>query len=378
MRTTLLGTGMTRFTRQTERTPESLVLEAVQNALRDSGTPWGAVDAVFGGSFYLHGGLSQRLLLNTPLMGKPMVNVENACASGGTALREALAWIEAGFCRTALVFGVETLTRMDSSALGPPEEDISGYFGATFASAYALKARRHMDRYGLTREQLASVTVKSRQHAAHNPLAHFREPTTVEAVLATPSIADPLTRSQCCPNVDGAAAVILSADPPAAGSGLAPIRILASAMVSGRRRDHSDSQWDVVRRAGQAAYAQAGLGPQDLQLIEVHDASTIAEITHCEDLGLCAAGEGGAYIAAGHASIGGGGVVVNPSGGLLSRGHPMGASGLAQIHEIATQLRGRAGPRQIANAKTALAHIMGGNVSELDSNACLVHIFQTA
>ncbi|MGE0807172.1 MAG: thiolase family protein [Burkholderiaceae bacterium] len=378
MRSYVLGAGMTRFTRQTERSAESLVVEAVRRALDDAGADWNDVDAVFVGSFYLHQGLGQRLLMQTPLLGKPVVNVENACASSGTAMREALAWLEAGFCRTALAVGVETLTRMDSSGLGPPDEDLMGWFGGTFASSYALKARRHIDAYGLRPEQLAAVTVKSRRHAQHNPLAHFREPTTVEAVLASPMIADPLTRLQCCPNVDGAAAVLLGVDEVLPRFAAPPLRVLASSMVSGRRRDHRDSEWDAVRRAAQAAYEQAGLGPSDLDLIEVHDACSIAEITHCEDLGLCAAGEGGAYVAGGKATIGGGGVAVNPSGGLLSRGHPMGASGLAQIHELALQLRGRAGARQVADARTGLAHIMGGNVSELDSNACLVHILQAA
>lgn len=376
MRTHVLGAGMTRFTRQPQRTAEELALEAARLALRDAALDWRDIDAVFAGSFYLHQGLGQRLFLQTPLLGKPIVNVENACASGGTAMREAIAWIEAGFCRVALAVGVETLTRMDAGALGPPDEDLAGHFGATFASAYALKARHHMHAHGLTAQELAAVTVLSRRHAAHNPLAHFHEPTTIEAVLGSPMIADPLTRLQCCPNVDGAAAVVLGLPPEGSAPGGSAIRVLASSMVSGRRRDHADSQWDAVRRAAQAAYAQAGLGPQDLDFVEVHDATTIAAITHCEDLGLCAPGAGGAYIAAGHADLGGDGVVLNPSGGLLSRGHPMGASGLAQVHEAVQQLRGQAGGRQVSGARTALTHIMGGNVSELDSNACLVHIFQ--
>lgn len=378
MRSFLLGVGMTRFTRQSERTPQVLAMEAARAALADAGAAWQDVDAVFVGSFYLHQGLGQRLFMNTPLMGRPFVNVENACASGGTAMREALAWIEAGFCRTALAVGVETLTRMDATALGPPEEDRAGHFGGTFASAYALKARHHMDDHGLTPAQLAAVTVKSRRHAAHNPFAHFREPTSIEEVLASPMIADPLTRMQCCPNVDGAAAVLLGGEDARERFGSAPLRFLASSMVSGRRRDHRDSEWDAVRRAARLAYEQAGLGPADLDLVEVHDATTIAEITHTEDLGLCAIGEGGAYAERGDGAIGGAGVTVNPSGGLISRGHPMGASGLAQMHEIALQLRGRAGPRQIEGARTGLAHIMGGNVSDLDSNACLVHILQAA
>jgi acetyl-CoA acetyltransferase len=378
MRSNVIGVGMTRFTRQPERSPDELAVEAVRGALDDAGADWSDVDAIFVGSFYLHQGIGQRLFIQTPLLGKPIVNVENACASGGTAMREALAWIEAGFCRTALAVGIETLSRLGGKALAPPEEDLSGHLGGTFATSYALKARRHIDAHGLSERELAAVTVKSRAHARHNPLAHFRHETTLEEVLASPMIADPLTRLQCCPNVDGAAAVFLGSDEVARRFSAPPVRLLASSMVSGRRRDHVDCEWDATRRAAGLAYEQAGLGPRDVDVVEVHDAFTIGEIAHYEDLGLCAHGEGGAYAASGRASVGGGGTPVNPSGGLLSRGHPLAASGLAQVHELTQQLRGRAGARQVRGARTALAHIMGGNVSELDSNACLVHILQAA
>lgn len=241
-----------------------------------------------------------------------------------------------------------------------------------------MKARHYIDEYGLLSEQLAAVTVKSRANAQHNPLAHFGTPTTIDEVLASPMIADPLTRLQCCPNVDGAAAVFLGSDAVATRYGPAPLRVLASSMVSGRRRDHKDCHWDATLRAAQSAYEQAGMGPLDIDVVEVHDAFTIGEIAHYEDLGLCGRGEGGAYAASGRASIGGGGTPVNPGGGLLSRGHPLAASGLAQIYELTQQLRGRAGANQVEGARTALAHIMGGNVSELDSNACLIHILQVA
>lgn len=373
----VVGVGMTRFTRQPERTPASLAVEAVRNALSDAGAVWADVDAIFVGSFFLHQGLGQRLFIETPLLGKPIVNLENACASSGTAMREGLAWLEAGFCNTALVVGVETLSRLDGT-LGPAEEDLSGYLGGTFATAYALKARHYMDAYGLTERQLAAVAVKSRSQGRFNPLAHFREAVTLEQVLGSPMIADPLTRMQCCPNVDGAAAALLSRNDYAKRFPAKPVRVLASSMVSGRRRDHHESEWDATRRAASAAYEQAGLGPADLDVVEVHDAFTIGEIAHYEDLGLCAKGEGGAYAESNRSALGGGGVAVNPGGGLLSRGHPLAASGLAQIHELVHQLRGRAENRQVANARIGLAHIMGGNISELDSNACLVHILQGA
>lgn len=371
----VLGVGMTRFTRQPERTPASLAVEAARNALSDAGADWADVDAIFVGSFFLHQGLGQRLFIETPLLGKPIVNLENACASSGTAMREGLAWLEAGFCNTALVVGVETLSRLDGT-LGPAEEDLSGYLGGTFATSYALKARHYMDAYGLTERQLAAVAVKSRMQGRLNPLAHFREAVTIEQVLGSPMIADPLTRLQCCPNVDGAAAALLSRNDHAKRFPAKPVRVLASSMVSGRRRDHQASEWDATRRAASAAYEQAGLGPADLDVVEVHDAFTIGEIAHYEDLGLCARGEGGAYAESNRSALGGGGVVVNPGGGLLSRGHPLAASGLAQVHELVYQLRGRAEDRQVAKARIGLAHIMGGNISELDSNACLVHILE--
>lgn len=374
----VVGVGTTRFTQQRERSPASLAVEAVTATLADAGATWDDVEVIFVGSAKLHEGVGQRLLMNTPLLGKPVVNVENACASGGTALREALAWLEAGFAGTALALGVETLTRTTTGVLAPPEEDISGFLGGTFATAYALKARHHMDAYGLTAEELASVTVKSRAHAQHNPDAHFREPTSVEEVLRTPLIADPLTRSQCCPNVDGAAAALLARGDVAERFADGRVRVAGSSMVSGRRRDHRDAEWDATRRAAKAAYESSGLGPEDLDVVEVHDAFTIGEIIHYEDLGLCPPGEGGKYAVTGRATVGGGGTPVNPSGGLLSRGHPLGASGLAQIVELTRQLRGQAGARQVDGARVALAHIMGGNVSELDSNACTVHILHAA
>jgi len=374
----IVGVGMTQFTRQPARTPASLAVEAVKATLADAGASWDQVDAIFVGSALLHQGVGQRLLMGTPLLGKPIVNVENACASSGTAMREGLAWLEAGFARAVLVIGVETLTRMSGTVLAPPEEDLAGYLGGTFATAYALKARRHMEVHGLTREEMAAVTVKSRNQAKHNAYAHFRQPMTIDQVLAEPLIADPLTRSQCCPNVDGAAAALLVRGDALDEYSNSGVRIVASAMVSGKRRDHQDAEWDATRRAARAAYESSGIGPEDVDVVEVHDAFTIGEIIHYEDLGLCPPGEGGKYAATGMAAVGGGGTPVNAGGGLLSRGHPLGASGLAQIFELTQQLRGAAGAYQVEGARTALAHIMGGNVSELDSNACAVHILQAA
>jgi acetyl-CoA acetyltransferase len=234
-----------------------------------------------------------------------------------------------------------------------------------------------MDHYGTTREQLAAVSVKNRANGAANPYAHFKSAVTAEEVLASPMISDPLTLLQCCPNVDGAAAVVVMSDEAAKRAGIdRPVRVAGVGVTSGRALDVVGAEPDATERAAAIAYEAAGIGPHDVDVCEVHEPFTIAEILHVEGLGFCAPGEGGNYIESGKAGIGGDGVAVNPSGGLISRGHPLGASGAAQVVEIVQQLRGEAGSRQREGARVGLAHIMGGNISELDSNACVIHIFE--
>lgn len=370
------GVAMTRFAKQPERTPESLVHEAVRAALRDAGVAPGEIEASFVGNVQLTAGTGQRVLKDIGLVGPPIVNVENACASSTTALNEAAMWIRAGMVETALVVGVESLSRLDGVVGLNLDDPISG-MGAAWPAMYALKAKAKMQQ-GLTVEQLAQVAVKNRKHAMANPYAHFHTPITVEEVLASRPVAEPLTLLQCCPRSDGASAVVLTTM--ARGRALAGsrpvVRLAGSALNSGVLNDQVDRASDVTVRTAALAYERAGIGPEDVDVCEVHDAFTIGEILHYEALGFCAKGEGGRYVESGKSSIGGGGVAVNPSGGLLSRGHPLGATGTAQIAELTWHLRGEAGARQVEGARVAVSHTMGGTVYEMESNVCAIHVLK--
>jgi acetyl-CoA acetyltransferase len=230
-----------------------------------------------------------------------------------------------------------------------------------------------MERYGTTREQMAQVSVKNHIHGALNPYAQFQKKFTLEEVLKSPMIADPLTLYSCCPNSDGAAALVLCSKEKAKKVNGWAIRIGASVLATGTYDNQRDiTNWDVEIRAAQQAYKMASLGPKDLDVVEVHDAFTICEILHYEGLGLCPLGEGGRLIDEKATELGGR-IPVNPSGGLLSKGHPVGASGVAQVVEIVWHLRGQARERQVQGARVGLADMMGGN-KEGDTRACTVHI----
>lgn len=370
------GVGMTEFGRFPGRTPASLAQEAVRAALVDAGVDPKAVQAAFCGTVFAGPGAGQRALKDLGLVGLPIVNVENACASSSSAVMEGSAWIRAGMAEVVLCVGVESLTR-NAGALGPDEDDLFGSMGVVWPAVYGLKARRHMTEYGITAEQLALVAVKNRRHAALNPRAQFRTPITVEEVLASRPICEPLTLLQCCPPSDGASAIVLMTEERArrADTGGRPmVRLAGSAMRSGRFADQAEKGENVTVLTARLAYERAGVGPGDVDACEVHDAFTIGEILHYEALGFCEAGEGGRYVETGKSGLGGGGVVVNPGGGLLSRGHPLGATGGAQLAELTWQLRGEAGDRQVAGARVAVAHTMGGTVYELESNVCAVHV----
>lgn len=231
---------------------------------------------------------------------------------------------------------------------------------------FAQIARRHMHDFGTTPEQLALVAVKNRRNACFNPRAQYRKEVTVEEVLNAPLVVDPLTLLSCCPTGDGAAAAILCSAEVAAQYTTQPVRVRAASLKSGeyQKRREITSLGGTVR-ASREAYERAGIGPEDLDVAEVHDCFTPAEILHYEDLGLCTKGEGGPFIASGATQIGGK-IPVNPSGGLISKGHPLGATGIAQIAEIVWQLRGQAGERQVAGAKVGLAHCAGGFQESLE------------
>ena len=371
----ILGVGMTRFAKQAQRGYESLVAEAVHQAFEHANVRASEIQASFCGAAAAPPGIGQRVLKNIGLTGRPIVNVENACASGSTAIVEACAWLRAGLCDVALAVGVEIL----SEIRGPLPTQDAWFFdtGLNLPGWYALQASRHMQQFGLTREQLAAVAVKNRRLAATNPRAYFQSPVTFEEVLGSRMIADPLTLLQCCPKADGAAAVILCTAGYAARCKSRPVWIRGMSLTSGMAV-FTDGPRPVsaARRAALAAYEQAGVGPQDLDLVECHDAFTIGEILYTEELGLCDRGQGGELVLSGATSPGGGAAVVNVSGGLLAKGHPLGATGIAQIAELVWQLRGEAGPRQQPEARLAAALTMGAGEFELDANACTMLVLE--
>ncbi|MFF7458624.1 thiolase family protein [Kitasatospora sp. NPDC008115] len=383
----VLGVGATRFGRL-DHSAGDLAGSAAHEALRDAGLTPADVGAVF------HATVSQKAIDGQHMIpgqvalrphgfaGVPVVNVENACAGGATALWLAIAHVRAGLSDVALAVGVDKLVCADPArslavfdgamdiahreptlaalaALSgplPPELAVDGD-RSVFMEIYASLARAHMQRFATTEAHLAAVAAKNHAHSVHNPRAHFRRPFTAEEVLAARRVAWPLTVPMCSPVSDGAAAAVVTrADFPHEESAVA---VLGSALLSGTDRAAHDAEQHIGRRAALAAYERAGLGPRDVDVAEVHDATAFGEIQQAENLGFCPIGDGGPWSASGASTLGGA-LPVNPSGGLESRGHPVSATGLAQIFELVTQLRGRAGARQVPGARIAVAENGGG------------------
>lgn len=379
----VIGAGMTTFGPQPDVEVHELARRAVWEALGSSGLDPQVFrqrpTVAFAGHAYQGSCFAQKTLMKIGLQGLPMVNVENACASGSTAVIGAAAMIRAGEAELAIAFGAEKLTRPGGGFLPIVADDLESAMGRVMPAAFAMQAQMHMQRHGTTREQMARVAVKNRRQGALNPRCHFKEEVTVEQVLASPSVAEPLTRLSCCPVSDGAAAVVLAGERPVRALGLSPrVELIGHALVSGERTPYGivDDRSGMSVRAARLAYDRAGVGPGDIDLCEMHDPFTIAELIHYEDLGFCAPGEGGGYIESGRAAIGGGGVAVSPSGGLMSKGHPLGATGVAQVAEMFWQLRGEAGARQVPGARIGLTHTVGGGVTKLEAGASAVMIFR--
>lgn len=394
------GVGMTRFGRHPEAGLKALGAEAVQAALADAGIEATDLDAAFVGN--AAAGLvtgqecirGQVILRGMGIGRIPVVNVENACASGSTALHQACAMVSAGYYDTVLALGVEKLHHpdkrrsfaafsgavdvemlaplLDALRQGAGSAEAAGGAGekrSMFMDIYAAAARAHMQRYGTTVEQFAAIAAKSSVHGNLNPRAQFRDVLTVADVLAAPLVAAPLTRPMCSPIGDGAAAVIVMCDRKVRQRGRhAPVRVVASVLRSGW--DHDVDAQGTVEVCAHEAYEEAGIGPKDVDVVECHDASAPAELMAYEALGLCRKGEGGAFIDSGAPRLGGR-VPVNPSGGLLRKGHPVGATGIAQVVELTEQLQGRAGERQVAGAKVGLAHNGGGAIGTDAAAMCV-------
>jgi len=363
------GIGMTRFGTRHDVTTSTLVHHAVTEALADAGLVLGDIEAAFYGST-LQGALEGQLMIAGEIalrrMGLervPVFNVENACATGASALHLAAAYVRSGAARVALAVGVEKMNvgdRADVMRVFDGAVDVTTLSGerdgehSRFMDLYAAAARAHMAQFGTTPAQLAHVAAKNHRHAVHNPLAHYRKAMTVEEVLAARPLSHPLTVPMCAPVTDGAAAAIVC---DTGGDGA--VRVLASAVGTGSTRAAADYDQHIGRLVATRAYEEAGIGPEDVDVAEVHDATAFAEVLQTELLGLCAPGDGGPAAERGQTTLGGR-IPVNPSGGLESKGHPLGATGLGQIYELVTQLRGAAGARQVAGARVAVAENGGG------------------
>lgn len=384
----IAGAAMTRFGKHMERSSRELVEEVVAAVLKDAELQPADIDACYVGnavSGLMTGQESIRgqvVLRNTGLLGVPIVNVENACASSSTALYLARQAIASGEHERVLVLGYEKLY----------DEDRQKSFRAFNASMDLEEMQRRFPKGGEGRsvfmdlyasfsehapaggtgpdvEALGMVSVKNHHHGALNPLSQFREEVSLEDVLGSRQIAGPLTLLMCSPLSDGAAALVLSSRPPNGGG----VRVAASVLASGRGDDRSKP--DAVTRAAGLAYERAGLGPDDLDVVELHDATAIAELQLYEELRLCGAGEAPRLVLDRETWLGGR-LPVNPSGGLIARGHPIGATGAAQVVELTWQLQGRCDRRQVPDAKVALAQNGGGWVGT-DAAACAVHVLVT-
>lgn len=399
---TIAGVGMTRFMKYPDKGLKQLGSEAVLAAVADAGLALADIEAAYVGNCAAglvtgQESIRGQVILSTIGVGKiPIINVENACASGSTALLQACAMVSTGLYDTVLALGVEKLSHPDKlrsfaafagamdvdelndmiaslQTSAASETGSPGQNRSMFMDVYAIAARAHMQRFGTTKAQFAAVAAKNSLHGSLNPNAQFRDALSVEQVLNDRLIVEPLTRAMCSPIGDGAAAAVVVSERRARQLGISrPVRVVTSVMHSGW--NHRDDEPDTVELCARDAYAEAGVGPTDLHVVELHDASAPGEIMAYEQLGLCPRGEGGTLVESGATTLGGR-IPVNTSGGLLRKGHPVGATGLAQIVELTLQLQGRAGKRQVEGATLALAQ-NGGGKSGNDAAAMLVTILE--
>jgi acetyl-CoA acetyltransferase len=368
-RTFIVGVGMTAFGKFALDLAD-LGRDAALQAIRDTGTSHRNIDLIACGCARSgtlqarESGVGQLIGWELGIEGVPVYNEKAFCASGAMAFNVAYTAVAAGRAELALAVGVEKMSRRSGKG-SPLTSDgvvLESESGFTPSAYYAMAAKRHMAVYGTTREQIAGVAVKNRRNAAENPKAQYRTPITVEDVLAAHPVIDPLNLLDCCPTGDGGAATIIAGEAAVVRLGLTPLAeiracVVGSGLYAESLRDMTTFGLDRVT-AGRA-YEEASLGPDDIDVAEVHDSFSIAELIHYEDLGFCKPGLGGKLLDSGETAIGGR-LAVNPSGGLLNRGHPLGATGLAQLVELTEQLNGRSGKRQVPDPSVALAHISGG------------------
>jgi len=388
----IAGVGMTRFGKHLDRGLKSLAAQAITEALDDARLSFQDINAAYMGNAaaaVITGQVcvpGQMILRALGVGGIPVVNVENACATAATAFQQAATMISAGMYDVVLACGSEKLYHADKqktfsvftgaidvectdevmagisreiAASGRSHDtEGSGTSRSLFMDIYAVWAMDHMRRYGTTREQFAAVSAKNSFHGSLNPKAQFRDEITIEDVLAAREVSWPLTLPMCSPIGDGAAAAILVSERKARQLGMARmVKVEAASLSSGW--DYDDGDETVAEACARQLYESAGVGPAELDCVELHDASAPSEILYYEYLGLCAKGEGGQFVEQGHSRLGGK-IPVNTSGGLMRKGHPIGATGIAQIVELTQQLRGEARERQVPDARVALAENGGG------------------
>ncbi len=403
------GIGMTKFTRHLDRSYKSLTHEAVKQALKDAGAEIQDVEQAFFASCvvgFLQGQEmipGQVALRSMGFEGIPIFNVEGACASASSAMHLAAQAIKVGSCDIAIAVGTEKMNSDDKAkmfaafdaawdvetveenkdlllkmgeGIDPPAGSQSSRPYSMFMDVYAAFCRLHMKTFGTTQRQIAAVSAKNHLHSVHNPMSQYQKPYSIEEVMTAPPITYPLTLPMCAPISDGSAAAVLCNDnglESLRGDSARAVRLLASVVRSGSNRTADDYSKHVTAIAAQQAYEKAGVQPSDIDVAEVHDATAMGEIIQVENLQLVPFGEGGPAAERGDFSIGGR-VPVNPSGGLESKGHPVGATGLGQVYELVTQLRGEAGNRQIDNARVAIQE-NGGGIVGVEEATAVINIF---
>lgn len=367
----VLGAGLHRYGIFPEKSFVFMGAEACQHALEDAEVQWQDIEVGYCGSLNLPPMSGHAIGLYLGSYGATMTNVENASASGSSAFREAYLAIASGMHDVAIAIGVDKLREYRRSSPREKAKDgkadnVKAPSAIGAVESFAFLAREHMARYGTTIDQLAMVSVKSHRNASFNPYAHFQKAVTLEEVHRARMVAEPLTVLHCCPWDEGAAAAVLCAADVAPRFTRKPCpRVLASVCTG---LTGGDPLTDLTEVTAHKAYDAAGCGPEELDLVEVHDAATIEEILYYEALNLCPRGEGGQLIQSGGTEIGGR-IPLNTSGGLISMGHPIGPTGLGQIAEILWQMRGQAGGRQVPNnPKIGLAHMVGAG------GVCFIHI----
>jgi acetyl-CoA C-acetyltransferase len=372
MKINVIGIATTQFGELWSSSPRSLAREAMTQALKDASISSKQVDALFVGNMLAD------ILGNQANLGSffgeelgvavPAFHIEGACASGGLALHNAITSVLAGQYQTVMVLGVEKMTDCQQDDIvsglmgaGSDEERLAG---ATFPGIYALMAKEYMEKYSVSEESLAAVSVKNHYHGSLNPKAQFKKLIGIADVMKSSKIADPLKLLECSPISDGAAAVIITSNPSAGKVKHKSVSIIASEVATDTLALHtreSLTTLSAVVNASKKAYKKAGINASDIDVAEIHDCFSIAEVLACEDLGFSKRGKGAEDIAAGKMTLMQGKVITNPSGGLKACGHPVGATGVKQIVEIVEQLRGTAGKRQVKDARIGLTHNVGGS-----------------